>query len=138
MSLSITYKQATDEIKTMVKDVWDPTGHEMFWESVREQRETDNTPWASTMLRHAGGSQITFGKPAQFERNGLLTVGVRAQVGKGLSDPYALAKILADAFEGQSSPSGVWFRNVRIAENGRDGMFTRVNMLADFTYTEVM
>ncbi len=137
MSLSITFKQATDEMLTMVKAAWDPTGHEMFYESVREQRETDDTPWASTVIRHASGRQLTFGKPAQFERIGTIIVSVYAQVGKGLSDPYALAKILADAFEGQSSPSGVWFRNVRINEIGRDGQFTQVNMLTDFTYTEV-
>lgn len=139
MSLSVTFKQATDEMSTMVKDAWDPTGHEMFWESVREQRETDDTPWASTVIRHAGGRQLTFGPVGtrQFERIGVIIVSVYAQVGKGLSDPYALAKILADAFEGQSSPSGVWFRNVRINEIGRDGQFMQVNMLADFTYTEV-
>ncbi len=137
MSLSLTFKQATDEMLVMVKDAWDPTGHEMFWESVREQRETDDTPWASTMIRHATGRQITIGKPALYERIGTIIIMVYAQVGKGLSDPYVLAKILADAFEGKTSPSGVWFRNVRINEIGRDGQFTQVSLLVDFTYTEV-
>ncbi len=139
MSSDLTFKEATDEMLVMVKAAWDPTGHDMFWESVRDDRNTTEVPWASTNIRHALSSQATLGGVGNriFERNGVIIIMVFTPIGLGLSSSYTLAKILADAFEGQSSPGGVWFQNVRINEIGREGQFFQSNMLVDFTYNEV-
>lgn len=136
---NLSYKEATDEMLVMVNDAWIPTGHDMYWESVRDERDPAETPWASTVIRHAVGRQVTFGGKGfrMFERVGTIHMNCFAPIGKGLSESYALAKILADAFEGISSPGGVWFRNVRINEIGREGQYMQVNTLADFTYNEV-
>lgn len=135
---TLTYKQATDDMYTMIKTAWDTTGHEMFYESVRDQREDDNTAWASSVIRHALGFQATLGGPSYrtFERQGVVIVSIYAPVGKGLQDSYALAKVIADAFEGKASPNGVWFKNITIQEIGRDGQFFQVNVLTEFSYTE--
>ncbi len=137
--MNLTFAQANDDILALLKAVWDPTGHEMFYDDIREQRETDQTPWAQVVVRHAAGQQDTLGGVGNrsFLRLGVVIVTINTPSGSGLSTAYALAKVVADAYEGVSSPNGVWFRNVRINELGRDGTFYRTNVLIDFEYSEM-
>lgn len=139
MSSNLTQAEAAGEMQAMVWAVWEPTGNEMHWESVRDERSADESPWASTFIRHGPSRQVTFGPVGSriFEREGTVMMNTFAPIGKGLSESYAMAKILADAFEGKSSPGGVWFKNVRINEIGREGQFMQFSALADFTYNEV-
>ena len=137
--MNLTFAQANDDILALLKAAWDPTGHEMFYDDIREQRETDQTPWAQVVVRHAAGQQDTLGGIGNrsFLRLGVVIVTINTPSGSGLSTAYALAKVVADAYEGVSSPNGVWFRNVRINELGRDGAFYRTNVLIDFEYSEM-
>jgi len=137
--MNLTFAQANDDILALLKAAWDPTGHEMFYDDIREQRETDQTPWAQVVVRHAAGQQDTLGGAGNrsFLRLGVVIVTINTPSGSGLSIAYALAKVVADAYEGVSSPNGVWFRNVRINELGRDGTFYRTNVLIDFEYSEM-
>ena len=137
--MNLTFAQANDDILALLKAAWDPTGHEMFYDDIREQRETDQTPWAQVVVRHAAGQQDTLGGVGNrsFLRLGVVIVTINTPSGSGLSTAYALAKVVADAYEGVSSPNGVWFRNVRINELGRDGAFYRTNVLIDFEYSEM-
>lgn len=134
----MTFEEATDEILDMFKTVWDPTGHKAFYDDVRDQRETDQSPWATVMVRHAAGRQNNLGGRGNrsFLRLGVIIVTIHTPSASGLSDGYQLAKVVADAYEGASSPNGVWFRNVRLNELGRDGTFYRMNVLVDFEYNE--
>lgn len=137
--MNLTFAQANDDILALLKAAWDPTGHEMFYDDIREQRETDQTPWAQVVVRHAAGQQDTLGGVGNrsFLRLGVVIVTINTPSGSGLSTAYTLAKVVADAYEGVSSPNGVWFRNVRINELGRDGTFYRTNVLIDFEYGEM-
>ena len=137
--MNLTFAQANDDILALLKVAWDPTGHEMFYDDIREQRETDQTPWAQVVVRHAAGQQDTLGGVGNrsFLRLGVVIVTINTPSGSGLSTAYALAKVVADAYENVSSPNGVWFRNVRINELGRDGAFYRTNVLIDFEYSEM-
>ncbi len=136
--MSLTYKQANDEILSLLKVAWDTTGHKMFWEGVRDQRETNMSSWAMVVVRHAAGQQDTLGGIGnrQFLRLGVVIVTINTLSTSGLSEGYNLAKVVADAYEGVSSPNGVWFRNVRINELGREGTFFQTNVLVDFEYYE--
>lgn len=139
MSSNLTHKQAIDEIQVMAWAVWEPTGFKMFWEAVRDVRDTTEVEWASTYIRHGPSRQVTLGPVGArlFERRGTIIMNCFAPIGKGLSESYASATILADAFEGKSSPGGVWFTDVKIKEIGREGQFYQVNALADFTYNQI-
>lgn len=136
--MSLTYKQANDDILALLKAAWDTTGHKMFWEGVRDQRETDQLPWATVVVRHATGQQDTLGGIGnrQFVRLGTMVVSIYTPSSSGLSEGYNLAKVVADAYEGVSSPNGVWFRNVRVNELGREGTFFQTNVVVDFEYYE--
>tara|TARA_R110000772_G_scaffold30806_10_gene76524 strand:+ start:10083 stop:10499 length:417 start_codon:yes stop_codon:yes gene_type:complete len=137
--MSLTYQQANDEILTMFKAAWDPTGHEAFYDAVRKQREADNSAWAVVTLNHIFAQQDSLGGIGgrSFKREGTLIITLNTPSTSGLSEAYTLGKVLVDAYEGISSPGGVWFRNVRINELGRDGAFNQTNVLVDFEYYEV-
>lgn len=137
--MSLTYEQAVDDMMAMLKAAWDPTGHKMFYESVDADRETDNTAFAMALIRHASGQQQTLGAAGgrTFVRRGIIIVQIFTRIGNGLRESYQLAKVVADGFEGESSENGVWFRNVRINEIGKDGMFIQTNVNIEFEYTEL-
>lgn len=134
----MTFEEATDQILDIFKTAWDPTGYKAFYDDVRDQRETDKSPWAAVMVRHAAGRQNNLGGIGNrsFLRLGVLIITINTPSASGLSAGYQLAKVVADAYEGASSPNGVWFRNVRLNELGRDGSFYQMNVLADFEYHE--
>lgn len=138
--MTLTFAQARDEILTLFKTAWDATGHEAFYEDVKKQRDNTQDPWAWVILRHATGGQTALNGNAgerMFSRLGFVQVSVYTAIGGGLQDSYDLAKVVADAYEGASTSGGVWFRNVRINEIGRDGEFFIVNVIVDFEYDEV-
>lgn len=135
--MTYTYDQAYDLMMALFKAAWDTTGHEIFWENVENKRETDNTAFARIDISHSIGSQATLGGPARsFRRVGAITIRIYTQAGKGLQESYQLAKVAADAFEGKST-GGIWFRNVRINEVGRQGAYYQLNVVVDFEYDEI-
>lgn len=137
--MSLTYEQAYDEMLALLKDKWDDTTYTMFWEGVGEDRPTTEDPWAQVIIRHGQGGQRTLGGRGQrsFLRIGLIIVQLNTPATSGLPQAYQLAKVVADAYEGVSSPLGVWFRNVRLSENGRNGSFNEVEVIIDFEYHEI-
>lgn len=137
---SLTYREAKDEILAIFKAAWDPTGWPVHYQDVRKQRSSDENPWAVVTLNHSAGFQDTLSGvigSRTFTRLGFLTTQIFVPVGKGLQEAYDLAKIVSDAFEGASTPGGVWFRDVRLNEVGRDGEFFQLNVVADFRYDEI-
>ena len=136
--MSLTYEEAVDDMSAMFKDVWDTTGHFLHWESVKTQRDTADDPWARFVIRHATGNQNSLGGVGarDFRRNGTIIISIFVPIGKGLSSSSILAKLATDAYEGEHSINGVWFRNVRLQEVGRDGEFFQTNVLVEFEYYE--
>lgn len=136
---NLTFEQAVDDMQAMVLATWTPTGHKLFWESVEDSREIDDTAWAVSTIRHVAGRQKTLGGVGNraFQRTGIIFLQIFTRVGNGLHESYQLAKVMSDAFEGKSSLNGVWFRNVRINEAGKDGAFSQSNVTVEFQYNEV-
>lgn len=137
--MSLTYSEAVDDIKSIVHTAWETTGNPpIHWESVKTDRSDSELAWMTFVTRHSTGSQTSLGGIGNriFERSGLAIASIFSPIGKDLSESYLLAKVVADAYEGQTSENGVWFRNVRIQEIGRDGQFYHLNVLVDFEYTE--
>lgn len=137
--MSLTRQEAIDDMQTMFKGAWDTTDLEAFYESVKKQRPGDTSSWASVYIRHASGSQRTMGGIGKrmFQRNGTVIISIFTLVGKGLSESNTLATLVTDAYEGLSSPNGVWFRNVTANEIGKESTFTQTNVLIEFEYTEI-
>jgi hypothetical protein len=138
--MSLTFEQAADDILSMLKNTIDDNdiNLKLYYENTRDEKTTDMSPWAPVILRTAGSSGPTLGGKGHraFTRFGVMIVTVNTPSASGLSSSYALAKVVADIYEGESSPNGVWFRNVRINELGRFGAFYQTNVLVDFEYHE--
>lgn len=149
MSLSLTFDEAVDEIMAVVKAVWDPTYNPIHWEEIIKIRGTTDyvtTPgeysdqtYLKPMIRHGASRQTTMGGVGfrTFTRTGFCICQMFIASGEGLSDGYVTGKLLVDAFEGKRTPGGVWFRDTRLEEIGRDGAFYQFNITTGFTYTEV-
>lgn len=134
-----TFKEAYDDILTMYLDATSGQSWTNHWEAVDVLRATGTDPFATVVVRHNGGRTASLGGVGNrnFLREGMLMVGLYFPAGKGLSEAYAGAKIVADAYEGKSSQNDVWFRNVRIDEKGVEGRFFHIDVLVDFEYYEV-
>lgn len=141
---SLTKTEARNEMVTLVKTAWDAGAGTpippMIYPDL-DRKRPDTGAWGRMVVQHAptaGESTLSGGAGKQmFERLGVVIVQLFDDAGKGYSRLDALTKVMEDAFEGKSTPGGVWFRNVRSPEVGRDGRFQQVNVLADFTYVEV-
>lgn len=133
---NLTYTQAVDEMLTLFKAAWDP--RTAYYQAVDTDRLSADTAFARVDVTHSFGFQSTLGAVGgrSFRRTGTITVIIHTPIGKGLQEGYDLAKIVSDAFEGQSTNGGVWFRNVSVNESGTDGMFALTNVLIDFQYDE--
>ena len=133
-----TFQQANTEILTVFKTAWDTTGWVAIYENVAGEIP-DSEPWARVAVRHVTGQQATLTDRTgltRYDREGTIAVQIFVPTGEGLTRSYQLSKIVADAYEGQATPSNVWFRDVRINEIGPDGSWFQTNVLIDFMYDE--
>lgn len=139
MSGNLTFAQARDEITQMLATAWAVTGYPLLFEDMKGDPPKTGGPWARLRIAHNRGDQEALANPIGtrlWKRDGLLFVQVFTPIGEGLSRADALAKIAMDAYEGKSSPGGVWFRKVRYREIGPDGNWFQVHVIAEFEYTE--
>jgi hypothetical protein len=138
MSLTLTYEEAVDEVLSMLKEVTDQYEYPVFYENTRKDRPDEEIAFIQVVLRHAFGNQATLGGAGQriFMRYGVLIATLNFPTGSGLSGPYGIAKAISDAFEGVSSQNGIWFRNIRISEKGRDGGYFQTDVIIEFEYSE--
>lgn len=116
---------------------------EIFWQGQMypSPPPVDKAYGRATVLHVAGRQQSLAGEGGarRYGRRGMVVVQVFGPMndGKGLKIAGALAKIVTDTYEGKSSPSGIWFRNVRFNEIGADDGRFQINAYADFQYDEV-
>lgn len=136
--MSLTFTEARDEILTLFRTAWEaqPTPPSLFYWDV-EQEDPTGEIWARITVRHNIGGNDAIGNRL-FVREGVITLQIFTRFGEGLVNADATAKVAVDAFQGKSTPGGVWFRNVRYTEIGQDGEWFQSQVLADFEYTEVI
>lgn len=133
---------ARNEMLTVVRDAWIAGGEDpaqlRYWDV--KENPPGASSWARVTVQQATGEQATLSNDdgaRKFSRGGIITVQIFTPFGGGLTEADALAKIVEDAFEGQTTPSGIWFRNVRVNEIGQDGDRFQTNVLIDYTYDEI-
>lgn len=148
--MSLTYDAARDEILGMFQTAWAAnapavaggTAPKVEWPGVDSgSPPKSNEPWARIVVRHTADPRHTLAPAGlrRFQRAGLVTVSIFAPFTKGGGFTLAeqLAIIARDAYEGRGTPSGIWFRNARIVEVGREpGGWFQMNVLVEFRYEE--
>jgi hypothetical protein len=101
-------------------------------------------PYARVAIRHSTGEQATLSSGAGFrrmEKRGIIAVSVRYPLASGggpAGNAGGLAEVAKGAFEGKSTASQVWFRNVTVNEVGAVGAYYQINVLAEFVYDELI
>lgn len=142
---NLTYAEARDEIHALFKVAWDAgvetAGQAVLYTDsktvVPKTVDGDSNPdlWARITVQHSSGSNGAIGN-ILFDRFGVVTVQVFTPLGTGLSIGDNVYKIVGDAYEGKTTPGGVWFRNVSVNEIGPEGEWYQTNITADFEYNE--
>ena len=98
-------------------------------------------PWFRYTMTHTDGGQASLAGDQgarRWGRVGLIIVQCFAPMDQGgMTLAQRMAESVRDAYQGQATPSGVWFRNVTTNEIGRDGPWYQVNAVIHFTYDEV-
>lgn len=114
---------------------------EVAWPGV-EYVPDASKPWARIVTHHGSNASLTLGPPRQsrITRTGIVAVQVFAPTMEagGLLLCQNLGIIARSAFERQSTPSGVWFRNVQLREVGTDGAWHQMTVTAQFEYDETV
>ena len=143
--MSLTYEAAQNEILALFKAKWDlgspSQGVLVVWPDEDEAvARADATPYVVVELEHVAGRQGSLAGATgdiRWERRGLVRVCIYTLAGRGLLQNTRLGMVAVDAFEGKTTPGGVWFRNVRYSEApGRDGKWQQGNVVAEFTYDQ--
>lgn len=146
----MTHEEARDAMYQMFREEWaansgDIVGGsapEVIYHGVSVDTPPALTlPYARASVKHFTGGQGSLGEVGNrlFNRTGAVFVQVFVPTGIGnyLTIALRLGRIALAAFEGRSSPGGIWFRSCRLTEIGpSDGRY-QVNVTAEFTYDEV-
>lgn len=139
--MSLTITQARDDMLSMVKAAIDASSYasmKIIWDDVEPDEATSaDEVYMKVDINHLFGGQTSLGRPrARFTRRGVIRCCIYALRGSGMSTSDEIAQIVLDAFEGQSSPGGVWFRNASPQERQQDGKRSRLDVVIEFTYDE--
>lgn len=113
-----------------------PTGVVIVWEDVPSAMPQDK--WIQPTIKHVVRQQSSLsngGGQRMFQSNGILAIRCHCLAGDGLKAVRELSNTFVKSLEAIRG-SDVWYRNIRAMEQGKDGAFTQVLVLADFEYTE--
>lgn len=150
--MAATITTARDEMLSAFIDTWgaDPSSSsvQVLYENVPGEPPTEVDPatgklppYVRVSVRHFTGGQTTLSGAVgtrTFRRDGLVTIQIFTPTGDGFVMSDTLVPIAKRAYEGKATASGIWFRNVRNTEVGTSGAWFQTNILADFTYDEII
>lgn len=144
--MSLTRKQAVDEMLALVKTAWQTTAGlditRVKWENIASSSvpPSGQYAWARVTVRHNESEQASLAGVVgtrMFRRHGVISIQVFEVVGVGLLKTTDLPAIIRNAFEGVTSTGGVIFRRVTINEVGESGDFYQTNVVASFEYDQI-
>ncbi|WVW77402.1 tail terminator [Stenotrophomonas phage vB_SmaS_Bhz59] len=151
--MSLTRTQAVDEMVRLLRERWNALTPAVLGGSDPALLQWPGTivappevvqPFGRFQVRHAANPRHTFAPKGQrrFERSGLITIQCFGPIADpdwpdgGLSLAENLAIIARDAYEGEGTDDGLWFRNARIVEIGADKVYYQQQALVEFQYDE--
>lgn len=118
----VNLADADAEMADLFNEVWvNTTGYPCVWPNSKSVDVSKEPIWAHWSLNYTGGNQLTFGPKGRrkFDKIGAVVIVVFTPFGNGLKESRDIAQLAVSAYEGQRTPSGVTFRNVRIETEGQ-------------------
>jgi len=122
----------SNEHTNNLKIIFDDTGE--------SPPDSSEFPWFRITIRHSENSkQETLSREnIKYSRRGILFVQIFTIIGTGLSLSDKYSQIVLNLISGKQTASGIWFRNPRINEVGRDKSWFQINVISDFYYEEII
>jgi len=139
MSVAGKISTAVAEMVDKFRVVWEP--RPCHYPGYDFELPSSETAWARITIQHFDGSQGSLANVVgkrRWMRGGNITVQVFAPLKSSEVSAYDLAEIVCGAYEGKRTPSGAWFRNVRINEvNPSNDNWKQLNVIIDFEYDQI-
>ena len=149
--MATTLEVATDEMLSAVRTAWiagagAASGASPIPELLYEVRDGDSepasagAPWGRVTVRHATAEQYTLANDEGarlFENTGFLVVQVFAPRPSkdGATIAARLGTLVRNALQGKRT-ANVWFKNVSLQEQAREGPWYQLNVAAEFSWCE--
>ncbi len=135
--------EAKDFICKTFEDAWvgvglDPTV--VKYDDVPGQKPAGDVPWARVNVQHADGNQSSLAGgngTRRFRNVGTVIVQVFTPIGDGSVAEYDVGQAVLNAYR-TARHTNLWFKGQRLREVPSDGMFAQTNVLAEFTYDDVI
>lgn len=130
--------EARDAMLTLIKTVVDAQSiTTAIWDDVEKQRPDEDTEeWIRVMVRHRRGSRSSLGRKdgtGKHTQTGFLMIEIFTQYDDGLTRSDVLSQAFASAIRGANS-SDMWYKNVAELEVGRDSVWWKTDVVAEFEY----
>lgn len=149
----MTNDEAEDEILATFLTAWTaagaaatpPTTYPVDYEDVplgaamKVAIDSGSVPWARVRIKPNKRFQATLAGTLgrRFDEHGILFIELYTPSGDGLTLARFLSTLVRNAFEGVSTPNGVWFRDVVATRVGPDGHWFHYNVTASYQFDEV-
>jgi hypothetical protein len=139
----VNLSQADKEMAELFRVPWEVTaGYKCDWPNAKSREHQEDETWARWTLDYVVGGQVTLGSKTnrKFNKGGLIYINVFTPLGAGLASARDASQIALFAYEGQRTPSDVWFRRVRIESeghghgSGKNKSWWTTLVVAEFTY----
>lgn len=139
---TLTYSEAYDEVMAAFKAAMDAVPiTSVHYPDMEFTIPAGDTAWARVAYDLINSAQASFSDGStgkRWRRSGLLSIQLFHPLGGGSTDAWNAAKVAVDAFEGQTTPGGVWFRDITgPSPVGTSGGFSQTNLAVAFEYDEV-
>lgn len=101
--------------------------------------DTGTEAWARVTYKPNLRSQTSIAGPtkAKYTAEGIVIIEVYTPTGDGGQLNRSLTTLVETAYEGVSTPNGVWYRNVHTEGPVPDGPWSKSNVYAEWSYDEV-
>jgi hypothetical protein len=144
---AVTMATAVAEMETRFRNAWDPRLAD--YPNQNFELPAHSVVWARWRCQHSTGNQASLANVIgrrRWNRSGSIIVQVFTPLNASELSAYDTAEIVVGAYEGKTTPSGVWFRNVRVQEANRDingglqanvSLWQQRNVIADFLYDQI-
>ena len=139
---------AKDDIAKIFYDAWIADSISQDIKVYFDKKDDDvslkngSSSWARFTIKHFDGgfsrqSLTDSGRKKSYQRDGVVIIGIFTPIGEGVTLDSSLASIAMGAFEGKTTPNGVWFRSARFNEVGVSNAWFQTNVKVNFNYSEI-
>lgn len=140
-----TNQAAYNDTMDRVLAKWTPTTHPIIFPNVplttaaQACIDTGTEAWARVSYKPNLRNQTSLASSgnAKYTAEGIVVVEVYTPTGDGGLLDRTLTALVETAFEGVSTPNGVWYRNTHTEPVGPDGVWWHSNVYAMWSYDEV-